>query len=183
VIERAVVLLERVVPLARAISTAVLSYTVAIAVAGATIAAVVAWLLAPTDLWAWMVLLVVVALLVLPSVTLALFYLTLREVLALPDKVRRLPEVAPDRAAELSLLVAEAREREGGVRFRTLPGDSLQVGRLLLKLRDDLPWAGALLGIMRVPFLMAVVVAFVAGLVELMLAPVFVAAALVVLLL
>jgi hypothetical protein len=175
-IERAVALLERVVPLARAISAAVLAYTVAVAVAGATIAVVVAWLVAPGGAWTWLALLALVVVLMLPAVILALFYLMLREVLALPDKVRRLPEVAPDRAAELSLLVAEARQREGGIRFRTLPQDGWQAGRLLLKLRDDLPWAGALLSLIRVPFLLAVAVAFVAGLMELVLAPLFLAA-------
>jgi hypothetical protein len=53
-------------------------------------------------------------------------------------------------------------------------GASVRLGRLLLRLRDDLPASGALLALVRVPMLVAVAAAFVVGVLQVLLAPVIV---------
>jgi hypothetical protein len=44
----------------------------------------------------------------------------------------------------------------------------------LISLRDDVPWAGALLHLARIPYLILVAAAFAVGFVQVLLAPVFV---------
>jgi hypothetical protein len=135
----------------------------------------VLWADAPGTGATWLLYVIFVGVLLAPSAVLAVFALTLRETLQLPDKLRQLPDVAPQRAGEVARLVAEARQRERTISLRTLPQDSWRAGRLLVRLRDDIPWAGVLLRLVRIPFLLLVLAALVVGLVEILLAPAFVA--------
>jgi hypothetical protein len=172
--ERAIDVLERLVPLARAIRGGVLAYAVLVGLAGLVIAGVILWADAPSTAWTWLAFVVLVGFLLAPSAVLVSFALVLGESLKLPDKLRRLPDVAPQRANELAELVAEARLRERTLSLRSLPGDSWRAGRLLISLRDDVPWAGALLHLARIPYLILVAAAFAVGFVQVLLAPVFV---------
>jgi hypothetical protein len=111
-------------------------------------------------------LVVVVAVLVPAPVMLWLFQGALREALALPEWLRRSPDVAKGHASELADLVAESRRtgptegRHGFIR------DSGKAGRLLLETHRDLPGYGSLLRLVSVPFLIAVGLAVFAAIFE-----------------
>lgn len=169
--ERAVVALERLVPVAKAINLGVLTFAVVTAVAALTITGSVLLIDVPGEWWVWVILVLLLGVLLAPGAVLLLFFLMLREALALPAKMRQLPDVAPERAAELGRLVAEARARDRAVSVGSLPRDSWRAGRLLLRVRDDIPWAGVLISLVRVPFLLAVLVAFAVGAMEVLVAP------------
>jgi hypothetical protein len=173
--DRAIDLLERLVPLARALWWGVVVFAALAAAAGLAIAGTVLWADAPSTGTTWLLYVLFVVVLLAPSAVLVVFALTLRETLQLPDKLRQLPDVAPQRAGEVARLVAEARQRERTISLRTLPQDSWRAGRLLVRLHDDIPWAGVLLRLVRIPFLLLVLAALVVGLVEILLAPAFIA--------
>jgi hypothetical protein len=170
--DHAITVLERLVPVARAINHGVLGFAIATGFAALMILASVLAVDVPSEWWTWLLLLVLAGLLLTPAVILTMFFFMLREALALPAKLRQLPDVAPDRASELAQLVSEARARERTVSVGSLPRDSWRAGRLLLKVRDDIPWAGVLISLVRVPFLIAVAAAFLFGLGEIVMAPV-----------
>lgn len=169
--DRAITVLERLVPIAQAINRGVLGYAVATAIAAVVLVSSVLIVEVPSSLWTWALLVLATAVLLLPAGVLVVFFFMLREALELPAKLRAIPDVAPARAGELAALVVEARARERTVSVATLPRDSWRAGRLLLRIRDDVPWAGVLISLVRVPFLLAVGAAFVAGLLEIVLAP------------
>jgi hypothetical protein len=168
---RAVELLDRLVPLAHRIHRTVLWFAVLVAACAAAVSVTFLVLDVPGTWWTWGLWLVLAVVLALPPTVLFLFARMLREALALPAKLRSLPEVGPAHAAELSRLASEAARREPGTRLRSLPRDGWRAARLLLRAHDDVPYAGALLSIVRVPFLIAVGAAFVAGLAIVLITP------------
>jgi len=111
------------------------------------------------------------ALLLASPAVLLLFAAMLGEVLALPGKLRALPDVGPERARQLAGLAREAKGRDQPVRLRTLPRDVWRVGRLALAVRDDIPWFGVVTAVFRVPMLILVTVAIVAGLFQVFVLP------------
>jgi hypothetical protein len=161
---RAVDLLDRLVPLAHRVHRGVFRFAMVVAACAAAIAATFLVLDLPGTGWTWGLWAALVVVLAAAPVVLLLFSRMLGEALALPARLRNLPEVGPAHAAELSRLAAEAARREPGTRLRSLPRDGWRAGRLLLRAHDDVPYVGALLSIVRVPFLIAVGVASVAGL-------------------
>ncbi len=171
---RAVELLDRLVPLAHRIHRTVFVFAVVVGVCSAVIGLTFLVADAPGTWWTWGLWLAVVVFLGAPPVVLAVFARMLREALALPAKLRNLPEIGPAHAAELTRLASEAARRERGTRLRSLPRDGWRAGRLLLRAHDDVPYVGALLSIVRVPFLIAVGLAFAAGLGIVMITPVVV---------
>jgi len=163
------VVLQRLVPLAKRLVGAVRVLAVASAVAIAVIVITGLSHGLPSAPGA-VLLLVVVAVLVPAPVLLWLFHGALREVLALPEWMRRSPDLAKGHASELADLVAESRRsapvegRHGFIR------DSGKAGRLLLETHRDLPGYGSLLRLISVPFLIAVALAVFAGFFEIGLA-------------
>jgi hypothetical protein len=172
--DRAIDVLESAVPLARGVRTTVVVYAVVVAASALVIAAALIAVDPPDATHTWLAALVVVAILAMPAIILFFFASLLGEVLHLPEKLRAVPDVGPAHARDLADLVREARGSGRGVRVRTLPGDLWRLGRLVLRLHDDIPTAGVLLALARVPMLIAVGVAFVAGLVQIFFAPVVV---------
>jgi hypothetical protein len=174
---RAVDLLDRLVPVAHRIHRTVRGFAVVVAACAAAIAVTFLVVDAPGTWWTWGIWVALVGVLALPPVVLLLFARMLHEALALPAKLRNLPEVGPAHAAELSRLASEAARREPGTRLRSLPRDAWRAGRLLLRAHDDVPYVGALLAIVRVPFLIAVAAAAVAGSAIIMITPMVVVGA------
>lgn len=174
---RAVDLLDRLIPLAHRIHRGVLRFAVAVAACAAAIAVTFLVVDRPGTGWTWGLWAGLVLVLAVAPTVLLLFSRMLGEALALPAKLRNLPEVGPAHAAELSRLAVEAAGREPGTRLRSLPRDGWRAGRLLLRAHDDVPYVGALLSIVRVPFMIAVGVAFVAGLATVAVTPLVIVAA------
>lgn len=172
--DRAVEVLELAVPLARGVLTAVVLYASVVAASGFVILTAVVAQDPPGTWYTWFgTAMLAVALAAAPAVLL-FFASLLREVVSLPAKLRALPDVGPAHARELAQLMRAARAEGRQVRLRTLPRDLIRLGRLLLRLHDDIPTAGVLLALVRIPMLVAVGFAFVAGFFEVILAPVVV---------
>jgi MFS family permease len=172
--DRAIDVLELAVPLARGVRTTVVLYAALVAASALAIAVALIAVDRPDATHTWLAALVVVAVLALPAIILFFFASLLGEVLRLPEKLRAVPDVGPAHARDLAALVRESRASGRKIRLRTLPGDLLRLGRLVLRLHDDIPTTGVLLALVRVPMLIAVGVAFVAGLVQILFAPVIV---------
>jgi hypothetical protein len=115
--------------------------------------------------------------LALPPAVLLAFYLTLREVLELPGRLRRLPDLSREHAAELGEL---AREAGGGDRpaWRRLPGSTWRLARLVHSGRDLLAPHAPLVALLSPPFLVASLIAALVTPVLLVVALVVVAVAL-----
>jgi hypothetical protein len=163
-----ITVLQRLVPLAGRLVGAVRVLAVASAVAVVVIVATVLGHGVPS-LPVAVLLVVVVAVLAPAPVVLWLFHGALREALALPEWLRRSPEVAKGHASKLADLVAESRRgagREGRGFFR----DTTKAGRLLLETHRDLPGYGSLLRLVSIPFLIAVGIAVFAAIFEVSLA-------------
>jgi hypothetical protein len=161
------VVLQRLLPLARRLLGGVKALTIASAASIVVIVAVVLGHGMPSLLTGGLLLVIAATLAPAPAV-LWLFHGALRDVLALPEWLRSSPEMAKGHAAELAGLVSDARRsrpRRGG-----FVGDTVRAGRLLLQAHDDLPGYGAVLRLVRPPFLIAVLIAMVAAGVEIMLA-------------
>jgi len=176
--DRAVALLDRLVPAVRAVYGAVVVFTALVGVSGLVMALALLAVDPPGTWWTWLSWFGLAALLAAPAAVLAVFSRMLREVLGLPAKLRALPEVGPAHAAELARLAGEAASRPPGTRLRSLPADTWRAARLVVRAHDDVPYVGVLLSIVRLPFLVLVAVATVAGLGQLVFAPLTVAAAL-----
>lgn len=165
--DRGIDLLDRLVPLARALREALFVYALVVAAAVVVIAGILLWRDAPGVWFTWLAFVALVAALSVAPVLLLVFVAMLKEVLELPAKLRALPDVGPAHAAELATLVAEARRSppEGTPRQRprSMPRSIWQAGRLMAQLHDDIPFPGPLLVIVRVPLLIAVGAAFVVG--------------------
>ncbi len=164
-----IAVLQRLVPLARGLVGAVKVLAISAAVSIAVVAAVVLSHGVPSLLTVGL-LVVVVALLVPAPVVLWMFHGALEEVLALPEWLRRSPEVAKGHASELADLVAESRRTGPTPGRRGFVRDTGKAGRLLLETHRDLPGYGSLLRLVSVPFLIAVAIAVVAAVFEIGLA-------------
>ena len=166
--ESLVGVLQRLVPLARSLVTAVRVLIIASLVSMAIVAIVVLAHGVP-DLPTAALLVVVLALLAPPPIILWMFHGALREALALPEWLRSSPDLAKGHASELADLVVAARRPDPGRRGHLLR-DTFRAGRLLLEAHDDLPGYGALLRLMSPFFLVLVLIASVAAMVEVALA-------------
>jgi hypothetical protein len=173
--DRAIDVLERAVPIARGIQLTVRVYAALVALAAVTIAVILVVDDVPGTWYTWLGWVFVVGLVAGPPVILLFFASLLGEVLKLPEKLRALPDVGPAHARELGDLVRQAHAHGATVRLRTLPRDLWRLGRLVLELRDDIPTTSVALAVVRVPLLIAVALAFVAGLFEMMIASALVA--------
>lgn len=109
----------------------------------------------------------VLALLLLAGPAGVLFFLslTLREVLQLPQRIRRLPEVGREHAGELAGLAATARRRER-LGITGLFGGLWKLGRLLVSGRDALLVHAPLVTLARPALLVLLPAAFVLAVVE-----------------
>lgn len=168
--DRGIDLLDRLVPLARALRGALLAYALVVAAAVVVIAGVLLGHDAPGVWFTWLGFVVLVGVLSIAPILLLVFVAMLKEVLDLPAKLRALPDVGPAHAVELAKLVAEARrpppDGTPRPRPRSMPRSIWQAGRLMTRLHDDIPFPGPLLVIVRVPLLIAVGAAFLVGMFE-----------------
>jgi hypothetical protein len=155
--------LQRLVPLARYLVGAVRLLIVA-SLASIVIVAAVVLAHGVPSLPTAVLLVLVLALLVPAPVILWMFHGALREALALPEWLRSSPDLVKGHASELADLVVAARRPAGGRGH--LLRDTFRAGRLLLEAHDDLPGYGALLRLMSPFFLVLVLVASVAAMVQ-----------------
>ena len=177
--DRAIDLLERLVPLASRLERALRAYGIAVGFAAVVIVATLLAVDLPGTVWTWgLVVVLFVALLIAPTVIL-LFTSMLREALRLPGQFRTLPDVAPERARELATLARAAKNRQQAEGAGSIPRDTWRAGRLLNALRREVPGVSVLLAIARVPFLILVFVALMVGFAELLFAPFVVVLALI----
>lgn len=176
--DRAVEVLERLVPIARVLRGALFGYALTVAFSVLAIGVVVFRRDAPEVWFTWGAFVLVMGVLALAPAVLYAFAWMLGEVLELPAKLRDLPDIGPARAAELAALVREARSPVGAgkERPRSIPGDLWRAGRLMTELYGVLPLPGPVMAILRWPLLIAVLVAFVVGFVEIVGALLLVAA-------
>lgn len=128
--------IERITPAIRFLIAPVLLLLSAGVVAAAVIGHAIWEYLSPLDLDDWFVFLLLMALLLLPSVLLFLFWLTLTAIRELPDKLRRFPETAVRHGTTLNEIARETRERRG--RLRNMG----RMAKLIYSAREDLlPYA------------------------------------------
>ena len=116
---------------------------------------------------------------VVPAVVLTLFALLLRELIALPARLRAMPQALGGRAEEIGRLVGEIGGNEGnGARpRRPLPLNLWRLGTRIYSSRELLtPWA-PLLPLASPPFLAAVVVSALVAPFEILVAAVLLVAA------
>lgn len=168
-LDRVVGVLERVVPVAAAIRRGTLRMALAGAAAGAVIVYAVLrdGLPDPTDRIVGTI--VVIALAAAPPLVLGAFWLLLRELVELPERIRRLPGEGREHVEELGRLTREARDaRQRG--FARLPGMIWRLTRLTGSSRELLTPYAPLLPLLSVPFLTAVVFAAVGVFVEIAIA-------------
>ena len=105
---------------------------------------------------------VALALAAAPPIVLLLFYVALRELAELPQRLRDLPDTAAVNAAGARRLVEEAR----GTAWYRLPRVLLAAVSLVRSSRESLmPWAGVL-PLLSLPFLGVVALATVAAVIE-----------------
>jgi hypothetical protein len=177
--DRAIDLLDRLVPLARRLERTVFVYGLTVGFAVVLTIGSVLVVDVPSEIWTWSALVVAAGLLTIAPVVILLFASMLREALELPQKLRALPDLAPARARDVNELVQEARARPQHERMVSLPRDSWRAGRLLNALRKEVPGVSVVLAIARVPFMILVAVCLVVGAVEVALAPLIVVVAVV----
>jgi hypothetical protein len=169
--------LRRLVPLACRLVTGVRAFAAVSAASALVIVLSLGWVLWPLGLLDLAALVVLLAVLAVAPLLVWLFAQALEEIVELPGRVTNLPAVLRTSQGELASLVstASARRRAGGSTAR--PGDLWRAGRLLLRAHDALPGYGAVLAIVRVPFLVASAVAGLVCIALVMCAPVAVFAA------
>jgi len=169
-LDRASGLLRTLVPLAARLVRVVRAYALVTGVAALLVVVAVAWRLAPWSFGEVLGVLVLMALLAAPVGVLWLFGQALEEVAELPERVSRFPDVARGNVTELAAL---AKQRRATGSPGSLPGDLWRAGRLLLGAHDSLPGYGAVLTLVRVPFLIASAIsAVVAGVIIVLALPV-----------
>jgi hypothetical protein len=169
--DRGIDLLERAVPLARGVQRLLVAYASVVALSGLVVVLVVLVDDPPGVWYTWAGWLALVGLMAVAPSILFFFARMIREVLELPAKLRALPDVGPAHAQELGALLREAHAQGTTIRLRTLPRDLWRLTRMMLALHDDVPTAGVLLALARVPLLIAVGLSLVFGLAQIMLAP------------
>ena len=164
-LDRVVHVLNRIVPVAAAIRRAALRFALAGAVAGAVIVYAALRDGAPEATRGWLGAVVVVALAGGPPLVLGAFWLRLREVVELPERIRRMPGEGRAHAEELGRLAREARHpRQGGV--RRLPILIWRTLRLSSSSRELLTPYAPLLPLLSIPFLGAVAFSAIGVLIE-----------------
>jgi hypothetical protein len=177
--DRAIDLLERLVPIASRLERVMRVFGYLVVVSALVIVATLLAVDMPGTVWTWGLLVVVLLVLLVAPAIILLFASMLREALRLPGQFRALPDVAPARARELTSLAREARDWRRREQVGSVPRDTWRAGRLLNALRKELPGVSVLLSIARVPFMILVAIAMLVGLTELFLAPMVVAVALI----
>jgi hypothetical protein len=164
-LDRVVGVLERIVPVAAAIRRG----TLRLALAGAAAGALIVYAVLRDGDRGIAAEIVVVALAAAPPVVLGAFWLLLRELVELPDRIRRLPGQGREHLEELGRLARDARAtRQRG--FARVPGTIWRLTRLTGSSRELLTPYAPLLPLLNVPFLAAVAFAAVGVLVELAIA-------------
>jgi hypothetical protein len=155
--------LERLVPVAAALATVARRF--ALLAAGAALV-IVGYLLRdgfPDGGEETVELAIALVLAAFPPVVLAAFWLAVRELAALPGRLRTLPDSGRAQAAELGRIADEARARGSWLRFPRL---LWRFGFLVGSARETLtPWA-PLLPLVSVPFLLATAAAFAGAVLE-----------------
>lgn len=170
--DRAVAVLDRLIPLARRLGRVVRLFGILVALAAATIAVVLLWGLRPSDPAGWIGFIAVGAVLAAPPVVLLVFASVLRDVLELPAKLRETPEIGRLEAGELTTLAREAASRRVPHESpRAFPLDLWRAGKLMISARGELIGWGVVMRLASLPFLVAVWFAFMLGLFELVAAP------------
>lgn len=147
--------LRRLVPLACRLVSVVRGFAFVAAGAVVVIVASAAWVAWPLELSDGVALVVLTALLAIAPALVWLFGQALEEVVELPNRVSRLPGALRSSQGELASLVRDAQTRRRSGEATARPGDLWKAGRLLLGARDALPGYGAVLTLVRVPFLIA----------------------------
>lgn len=177
-VDKVLPVLRKVVPIAKRLGTVVRVY--AALAAAATVVIVLAMVLSGPVGWVqWLAVLLLGALLALPSVVLWTFAKALDEVVALPQRLRENPDVMKAHANEVADLVRESHARSRSRRWLIgLPGDLWKGGKLLLQAHRDVPEYGHAIRLISVPYLIATGLAAVAALMEMFMAPVIVVLAL-----
>jgi hypothetical protein len=147
-------LLERLVPLAAAVARAVraLAFAGLGAVAVIAVAVVARWL--PEETGSRVALAVVLALLLVPPGILLAFYLSLRELVALPERLRRYPDLPREHVAELAAIVRDADDASRPA-WRRLPRSAWRLSRLVRSARELLAPHAPVLPLLSPPFLAA----------------------------
>jgi hypothetical protein len=169
--DRAIDLLEALVPIARRLEQVVRWFGVAVIVAALVITVAAVSVDVPGTVWTWGLVAVLLGLLLIAPVFILVFSGMLREALTLPGQLRSLPEVAPARARELADLTRLARAPREHEAPRSIAKDSWRAGRLLNAVRREVPSVSVLLAVARWPFIIAVFVAALIGIGELFAAP------------
>jgi hypothetical protein len=168
---RVIDLLEGLVPLARRLERVVRWFGFAVLAAAVVITVAIMSIDVPGTVWTWGLVVVLLGLLLIAPVIILLFSGMLREALELPGQLRALPDVAPTRARELADLTRLARAPREHEPPRSIARDSWRAGRLLNAVRREIPSVSVLLAIARWPFMIAVFVAALVGVGELLAAP------------
>jgi hypothetical protein len=150
--------LERLVPLAAALARGVRTLALAglAAVAVITIAVVVRWL--PDSASDRLAVALVLALLLVPPGILFAFHFLLRELVKLPERLRRYPDLSREHAAELSALIRDA-DDAGRPAWRRLPGSAWRLSALVRSARDLLAPHAPVMPLLSPPFLVATLAA------------------------
>ena len=104
-----------------------------------------------------------------PPVILLVFWFALRELLEVPDRIRRLPGAPREHAGELGRLAGEVR-RPGRAGWWRLPAQVLRMATVANSAREALTPYAPVLAFLSVPFLVSTVLAVVASVVEIALA-------------
>jgi nucleotide-binding universal stress UspA family protein len=177
--DRAIDLLERLVPLARRLERALRVYGVVVAAAALVIVGALLAVDLPGTVWTWGLVIALLAILLVAPAIILLFSSMLHAALELPGQFRSLPDIAPARARELASLAREAGARPQHERVGSIPRDSWRAGRLLNALRKEVPGVSVLLSMARVPFMVLVAAAILVGGLEILMAPFVVMAAIV----
>jgi hypothetical protein len=164
-LDRVVDVLSRIVPVAAAIRRATARLTLLGAVAAAVLVYAAMRDGAPEATEDWVAAAIVVALAAAPTLVLGAFWLLLRELVELPERIRRLPGEGRTHAEQLGRLAREARDpsRRG---TRRLPGLIWRTLRVTGSSRELLTPYAPLLPLLSVPFLALVAFAAVGVLVE-----------------
>jgi hypothetical protein len=164
VLDALVSALERLVPLAAALRRA----TARLGLAALAAAAAIAWALfrhgRPDSTGKQIGAYVLVAALLAPPAVLGSFWLALRELVELPDRLRSLPGTSRENAAELGRLARDAHASRGRSAFRV--GALWRLLRLTQSSRELLTPYAPVVALASVPFLLAVTAAALAAVAE-----------------
>jgi hypothetical protein len=170
---RLIPVLQRVVPLAAGLVRRVRRLAVAAAVGAGVI-----WLVLLDHVWRptlgeTLLLAVVLAILLVPPLIVFTGYLALRAVLALPDRLRAIPEIARGHAGDLAGLVDQARDAHqlGALRLGVATAG---LARSILSSREMLAVYAPVIRVVSPPFILASLIAAALSLLEITVALVLV---------